>query len=47
LIDLPVGEYGKIKDMKTAKRIKGHFNYIGKKLGMKIKVELTDANAPV
>ncbi len=47
LIDLPVGEYGKIKDLETAKRIKGHFNYIGKRLGMKMKVDITDANSPV
>jgi thymidine phosphorylase len=47
LIDLPVGEYGKIKDLVTAKRIKKHFEYIGKHLGMAISVEITDADAPI
>ena len=32
LIDIPVGPTAKIKDSKTAKRIKGHFAYIGKHL---------------
>ena len=47
LIDLPVGEYGKIKDLKTAKRMKWHFEYIWKHLWMKIKVDITGANAPI
>lgn len=47
LIDLPVGEYGKIRDQKTAKRIKWHFDYIGRKLGMKMKVEITEADMPI
>ncbi len=47
LIDLPAGEYGKIKNLKTAKRMKWHFEYIWKHLWMKIKVDITDANAPV
>ncbi|HOG15571.1 MAG TPA: hypothetical protein PK674_03205 [Candidatus Absconditabacterales bacterium] len=47
LIDLPVGKNGKIKDQKTADRIAGHFKYIGEKLGMKVYVEISDANHPV
>lgn len=47
LIDLPVGEYGKIKDLDTAKRIRKHFEYIWDRLWMNMKVEITEANAPV
>jgi thymidine phosphorylase len=47
LIDLPVGEYGKIKDMKTARRMKWHFEYIWNHLWMKIKVDITNADNPV
>ena len=47
LIDLPVGEYWKIKDLKTAKRVKKHFEYIGKKLWMKMNVDITSADEPV
>lgn len=47
LIDLPVGEYWKIKDLKTAKRVRWHFEYIWKKLWMKINVDITNADAPI
>ena len=47
LVDLPVGEYGKINDIKTAKRIKHHFEYIWRHLGMEIDVNITDASAPI
>jgi putative thymidine phosphorylase len=47
LIDLPVGKNWKISDKKTAKRIAWHFEYIWKKLGMKVKVDITNADNPV
>ena len=47
LIDLPVGKNGKIKDKKTANRIAGHFKYIWEKLGMKVFVEMSNADHPV
>jgi thymidine phosphorylase len=47
LIDLPVGKNWKIPDRKTAKRIAWHFEYIWKKLGMKINVDITNADHPV
>lgn len=47
LIDLPVGKNWKILDRKTAKRIAWHFEYIWKKLGMKINVDITNADHPV
>jgi len=47
LIDIPVGPTAKIKDKKTAERIKGHFEYIGRRLGMKTKVVITDGKQPI
>lgn len=34
-------------DMKTAKRLKQKYEYVGKKLGMKMHVEITDALQPI
>ncbi|HMT00898.1 MAG TPA: thymidine phosphorylase [Candidatus Absconditabacterales bacterium] len=47
LIDIPVGSTAKIPTLEIGKRIKRHFSYIGKKLGMNMKVLLTDADQPV
>jgi len=47
LLDLPVGPTAKIPDMKTANRLKQKYTYVGKKLGMKVHVELTDALQPI
>ncbi len=47
LIDLPVWKNWKIPDKKTAKRIAWHFEYIWKKLDMKVFVEITNADNPV
>ena len=47
LIDIPVGPSAKVPDMKTAKRLKKKYEYVGKKLGMKMKVEITDALQPI
>lgn len=47
LIDIPVGPTAKVPDMKTAKRLKRKYEYVGKKLGMKMHVELTDALQPI
>lgn len=47
LIDIPVGPSAKVPDMKTAKRLKQKYEYVGKKLGMKMTVEITDALQPI
>lgn len=47
LIDIPVGPTAKVPDMKTAKRLKKKYEYVGKKLGMKMHVEITDALQPI
>ncbi len=47
LLDLPVGPTAKIPDMKTAKWLKKKYEYVGKKLGMKVHVEITDALEPI
>jgi len=33
--------------MKTALRLKKRYEYVGKKLGMKVHVEITDAKEPI
>lgn len=47
LIDIPVGPSAKVPDMKTAKWLKKKYEYVGKKLGMKMTVEITDALQPI
>ncbi|MCX6824174.1 MAG: thymidine phosphorylase [candidate division SR1 bacterium] len=47
LIDIPVGPTAKVPDMKTAKRLKKKYEYVGKKLGMKVHVEITSALQPI
>jgi len=47
LIDIPMGPTAKVPDMKTAKRLKGRYEYVGKKLGMKVHVEITPALEPI
>lgn len=47
LIDIPVGKHGKIHHLTSAKRVKSHFEYIWKHLGMKMAVVFSDADAPV
>lgn len=47
LIDLPVWKNWKIPNRKIANRIKWHFEYIWKNFGMKVKVDITNADNPV
>ncbi len=47
LIDIPVWPTAKVPDMKTAKRLKKRYEYVGKKLWMKVHVEITDALQPI
>ncbi|MBN1544456.1 AMP phosphorylase [Candidatus Woesearchaeota archaeon] len=47
LIDIPVGRGAKISRIDRAKHLKEQFLKIGKKLGMKIKVVITDGSQPV
>ena len=47
LIDIPMGPTAKVPDMKTAKWLKKKYEYVGKKLGMKVHVEITDAQQPI
>ena len=47
LIDIPVGPTAKVPDMKTARMLKQKYEYVGKKLGMKVHVELTPALQPI
>lgn len=47
LVDLPLGEDTKIKDRKTALRLKREFKKIGKKLHMDIQVIITDGSQPI
>lgn len=47
LIDLPVGKTAKIHSMKDALELKKQFEYVGKKFGMKMCVEITEAKQPI
>ena len=47
LIDIPVWPTAKVADKKTALRLKKKYEYVGKKLGMKMHVELTEALQPI
>jgi len=47
LIDIPANKEAKVTSMKRANRLKKEFKSIGKKLGMKIKVIITDGNKPI
>ncbi len=47
LVDIPVGEDTKIKDKKTAFRLRGEFKKIGKKLRMSIQVMISDGSQPI
>lgn len=47
LIDIPVGSTVKIKDAKHAQHLKNRFLKIGRMLGMKVKVIITDGSQPI
>lgn len=47
VIDAPVGETAKIRTKEEAKRLKYLFETVGKRLGLKIRVLLTDGTKPV
>jgi putative thymidine phosphorylase len=47
LIDIPVGPQVKIKNKKDAKVLKSRFEKLGRALGMKVKVILTNGDQPV
>lgn len=47
LIDIPVGIGAKVHDMSRAKLLKRKFEKIGKILGMKVKVVITDGSEPI
>ena len=47
LIDIPIGKETKIKDVKQGRKLAKKFIKIGKKLGMKIRVILTDGSHPI
>lgn len=47
LIDIPMGKQVKVKNKTQAKHIKKMFKAIGKKLGMNVKVIVTDGSQPI
>lgn len=47
LIDIPMWPSAKVKDIKEANIRKQKFEYVGKKLGMKVKVAITHAEQPI
>jgi len=47
LIDIPVGRDAKIEKMKNALRLKKKFKEVGKAIGLKVKVYITDGSQPI
>ncbi|MEK6937896.1 MAG: thymidine phosphorylase [Nanoarchaeota archaeon] len=47
LIDIPMGKSCKAKNLKEAKHLQKMFEVVGKKLGMKVKVVITDGSHPI
>ncbi len=47
LIDIPMGKKVKVKNWKQAQRLRKMFELIGKKMGMKVKVVITDGSQPI
>ncbi len=47
IIDIPVGPEAKVQHVKDAERMAEDFVVLGKLLGMKVKVVLTDGSAPI
>lgn len=47
IIDIPIGPQAKIKTMPKAMQLRKRFISIGKKLGMKMKVVITDGSQPI
>lgn len=47
LIDIPVGDTAKIKTLAHAKLLKKKFEIVGREIGLKIEVIITDGSAPI
>jgi len=47
VIDIPMGKTAKVHSMEDALELKKKFEYVGKRFGMKMKVEITDAKQPI
>ena len=47
LIDIPVGRNAKVKSMKRAMHLKNKFINLGKKLGIKVRVMISDGRQPI
>jgi len=47
LIDIPVGTTAKVRSEQEAEKLKYYFKVVGKELGLKIKVLVTDGSEPV
>lgn len=47
LVDIPIWPTAKVPDMKTANWLKKKYEYVGRRLWMKVHVEITKANQPI
>ncbi len=47
VIDMPYGEYTKIPDLATAKRLAAKFRYLGRRFGITVKVAMIEAREPI
>ncbi len=47
VIDIPVGETAKVRTLEKAKELKAQFEIVGQKIGLTLKVVITDGTQPV
>ena len=47
LIDIPLGKTAKVQTMSNAKHLKKKFEFLGQRLGMNVKVIITDGSQPI
>jgi AMP phosphorylase len=47
LMDIPVGKGAKVEDPKEAFHLRGHFERLGRELGIKVQVMITDGSEPI
>ncbi len=47
VIDIPIGDTAKVRDMKTAANLKTKFEMVGHKMGLKVNVVFSDGSKPV
>lgn len=47
VIDIPVGKTAKVRSQKEARKLEGYFQKVGREIGLKVKVLITDGSQPI